>query len=130
MRLTLDTDSQRRMTWEAPPSGSLTIERGLQGASVPVPDPWITGYVVERREFRARADGYLYFPEAEDTPIWSATMTVGSSTSGTGSTGVLRTTGSNLLALSDPDDLHPSREAGHLGPGQQLYLYAVASQPG
>ena len=72
--LTVDTDSQRRMTWEAPPSGSLTIERGLQGASVPVPDPWITGYVVERREFRARADGYLYFLEAEDTPIWSATM--------------------------------------------------------
>ena len=74
VRLTLDTDSQRRMTWEAPPSGSLTIERGLQGASVPVRDPWITGYVVERREFRARADGYLYFLEAEDTPIWSATM--------------------------------------------------------
>ena len=74
VRLTLDTDSQRRMTWEAPPSGSLTIERGLQGASVPVPDPWITGYVVERREFRAREDGYLYFLEAEDTPIWSATM--------------------------------------------------------
>ena len=72
--LTVDTDSQRRMTWEAPPSGSLTIERGLQGASVPVPDPWITGYVVERREFRARADGYLYFLEAEDTRIWSATM--------------------------------------------------------
>ena len=72
--LTVDTDSQRRMTWEAPPSGSLTIERGLQGASVPVRDPWITGYVVERREFRARADGYLYFLEAEDTPIWSATM--------------------------------------------------------
>ena len=87
VRLTVDTDSQRRMTWEAPPSGSLTIERGLQGASVPVPDPWITGYVVERREFRAREDGYLYFPEPEDTPIWSATMTVGSSTSGTASTG-------------------------------------------
>ena len=85
--LTVDTDSQRRMTWEAPPSGSLTIERGLQGASVPVPDPWITGYVVERREFRAREDGYLYFPEPEDTPIWSATMTVGSSTTGTASTG-------------------------------------------
>ena len=85
--LTVDTDSQRRMTWEAPPSGSLTIERGLQGASVPVSDPWITGYVVERREFRARADGYLYFPEPEDTPIWSATMTVGSSTTGTASTG-------------------------------------------
>ena len=87
VRLTLDTDSQRRMTWEAPPSWSLTIWAGLQGANVPVRDPWITGYVVERREFRARADGYLYFPEPEDTHIWSATMTVGSSTTGTGSTG-------------------------------------------
>ena len=75
MRLTRDTDSRRSMTWEAPPSWSLTIWAGLQGASVPVRDPWITGYVVERREFRARADGYLYFLEAEDTPIWSATMT-------------------------------------------------------
>ncbi len=87
VRLTLDTDSQRTMTWEAPPSWSLTTWAGLQGVSVPVPDPWITGYVVERREFRARADGYLYFPEPEDTPIWSATMTVGSSTTGTASTG-------------------------------------------
>ena len=74
-RLTVDTDSQRTMTWEAPPSWSLTIWAGLQGANVPVIDPWITGYVVERREFRAREDGYLYFPEPEDTPIWSATMT-------------------------------------------------------
>ena len=87
VRLTLDTDSQRRMTWEAPPSWSLTIWAGLQGATVPVPDPWITGYVVERREFRTRADGYLYFPEVEDELIWSATMTVGSSTSGTPATG-------------------------------------------
>ena len=84
VRLTLDTDSQRRMTWEAPPSWSLTIWAGLQGASVPVRDPWITGYVVERREFRARADGYLYFLEAEeDLPVWSATMTVGENSSGT-----------------------------------------------
>ena len=69
VRLTLDTDSQRRMAWEAPPSWSLTIWAGLQGASVPVRDPWITGYVVERREFRTRADGYLYFPEAEDWEV-------------------------------------------------------------
>ena len=108
VRLTLDTDSQRRMTWEAPPSGSLTIERGLQGASVPVPDPWITGYVVERREFRAREDGYLYFPELEDTPIWSATMTVGSSTSGTGSTGYFGLGGSNDYgALTQSAFTHP-----------------------
>ena len=80
VRLTRDTDSQRRMSWEAPPSWSLTTWAGLQGASVPVRDPWITGYVVERREFRARADGYLYFSdEDEDLTIWSATMTVGES---------------------------------------------------
>ena len=84
VRLTRDTDSQRRMSWDAPPSWSLTTWAGLQGASVPVRDPWITGYVVERREFRARADGYLYFSDAEeDLPVWSATMTVEESSSGT-----------------------------------------------
>ena len=84
VRLTRDTDSQRRMTWEAPPSWSLTIWAGLQGASVPVPDPWITGYLVERREFSARADGYLYFTdEKEDVSVWSATMTVGESSNDT-----------------------------------------------
>ena len=82
--LTLDTDSQRRMTWEAPPSRSLTTWAGLQGASVLVRDPWITGYVVERREFRARADGYLYFPEVEEElSLWTATMTVGASSDAT-----------------------------------------------
>ena len=80
VRLTRDTDSQRRMSWETPPSWSLTTWAGLQGATVPVPDPWITGYVVERREFRARADGYLYFSDAEeDLPVLNATMTVGES---------------------------------------------------
>ena len=69
VRLTLDTDSERRMAWEAPPSWSLTIWAGLQGASVPVRDPWITGYVVERREFRVRADNYSYFLENEDWEV-------------------------------------------------------------
>ena len=69
VRLTRDTDSQRRMTWEAPPSWSLTTWAGLQGANVPVSDPWTTGYVVERREFRARADGYFYFPEEEEWEV-------------------------------------------------------------
>ena len=83
VRLTVDTDSRRRMTWEAPPSWSLTTRAGLQGASVPVRDPWITGYVVERREFMARADDYLYFTEQEDQQVWAATMTVEESSSGT-----------------------------------------------
>ena len=107
VRLTRDTDSQRTMTWEAPPSWSLTIWAGLQGASVPVPDPWITGYVVERREFRARADGYLYFPEAEDELIWSATMTVGSSTTGTASTGYFGLGSSPFGALTPSTFTHP-----------------------
>ena len=84
VRLTRDTDSQRRMSWDAPPSWSLTTWAGLQGASVPVRDTWITGYVVERREFRARADGYFYFTEdQEDLPVWSATMTVGENSDAT-----------------------------------------------
>ena len=84
VRLTRDTDSQRRMTWEAPPSWSLTTWAGLQGASVPVDDPWITGYLVERREFNVRADGYLYFTdEKEDVSVWSATMTVAENSSDT-----------------------------------------------
>ena len=94
VRLTLDTDSQRTMTWDAPPSRSQTIRAGLQGASVPVPDPWITGYLVERREFRARADGYFYFTDTEeDLSLWNATMTVGESTldAGTGYSGTQST---------------------------------------
>ena len=106
-RLTLDTDSRRTMTWEAPPSWSLTIWAGLQGANVPVSDPWITGYVVERREFRARADGYLYFPEPEDTPIWSATMTVGSSTSGTPATGYFGLGSNAFGAMTQTAFTHP-----------------------
>ena len=114
------------MSWEAPPSGSLTIERGLQGASVPVRDPWITGYVVERREFRARADGYLYFPEPEDTPIWSATMTVGSSTTGTPATGYFGA-GSNAIWRNDPERLHPFRGLRQLD-GHRSICYQASGE--
>ena len=69
VRLTRDTDSQRRMTWEASPSWSLTIGAGLQGGSVPARDPWIIGYVVERREFRGRGDDNFYLPENEDWEV-------------------------------------------------------------
>ena len=106
-RLTLDTDSRRRMAWEAPPSWSLTIWAGLQGANVPVRDPWITGYVVERREFRTRADGYLYFPEVEDEHIWSATMTVGASTTGTPATGYFGLGSNPFGALTQSAFTHP-----------------------
>ena len=84
VRLTRDTDSQRRMAWDAPPSASLNIWAGLQGASVPVDDPWINGYLVERREFMTRPDDYFYFTEAaEDLTLWDATMTVGESSDAT-----------------------------------------------
>ena len=107
VRLTVDTDSRRTMTWEAPPSWSLTTWAGLQGASVPVDDPWITGYVVERREFRARADGYLYFPEPEDEHIWSSTMTVGSSTTGTPATGYFGLGSNSFGAMTQATFTHP-----------------------
>ena len=83
VRLTHDTDSQRTMTWDTPPSWTLTMQAGLKGDTVPVTDPWINGYVVERREFMTRADGYFYFSDEEDKLIWSATMTVAQSSSGT-----------------------------------------------
>ena len=135
VRLTLDTDSQRRMTWEAPPSWSLTIWAGLQGASVPVRDPWITGYVVERREFRARADGYLYFPEPEDTPIWSATMTVGSSTSGTPATGYFGTGSNAFGAMTQTTFTYPVGSGSwevtslFLRPSGELVLANEEAQP-
>ena len=69
VRLTRDTDSQRRMGWAAPPSLDTTIMAGLQGRSLPTRDPWITGYVVERREFRVRGDDDFYFPENEDWEV-------------------------------------------------------------
>ena len=83
VRLTHDTDSQRTMTWDTPPSWTLTMQAGLKGDTVPVTDPWINGYVVERREFMTRADGYFYFSDEEEELIWSATMTVGASSSDT-----------------------------------------------
>ena len=98
VRLTQDTAVQRRMAWDAPPSHSLTIWAGLQGANVPVPDPWITGYRVERREFNVRGDGYFYFTEeAEELELWSATLTVAQSNDG------------NTLGFSSyPGDRHGS----------------------
>ncbi len=134
-RLTVDTDSRRTMTWEAPPSWSLTIWAGLQGANVPVPDPWITGYVVERREFRARADGYLYFPEPEDTPIWSATMTVGSSTTGTPATGYFGTGSNAFGAMTQTTFTYPVGSGSwevtslFLRPSGELVLANEEAQP-
>ena len=53
LRLTTDTRTRRTMTWEAPPNHYLTANRALRGdlRRGSVTDPWINGYIVERREF-------------------------------------------------------------------------------
>ena len=53
LRLTTDTRTRRTMTWEAPPNHYLTANRALRGDLTRgnVTDPWINGYIVERREY-------------------------------------------------------------------------------
>ena len=90
VRLTHDTQSSRWLAWDAPRDPWLTTVKTARAGSGPqqvVTDPWTTGYRVERREYRRTEGGGWFLPEVEDEPIWSATMTVGSSTTGTGSTG-------------------------------------------
>ena len=90
VRLTHDTQSSRWLAWDAPRDPWLTTVKTARAGSGPqqvVTDPWTTGYRVERREYRRTEGGGWFLPEYEDEAIWSATMTVGSSTTGTGSTG-------------------------------------------
>ena len=90
VRLTHDTQSSRWLAWDAPRDPWLTTVKTARAGSGPqqvVTDPWTTGYRVERREYRRTEGGGWFLPEVEDEPIWSATMTVGTSTVGTGSTG-------------------------------------------
>ena len=90
VRLTHDTQSSRWLAWDAPRDPWLTTVKTARAGSGPqqvVTDPWTTGYRVERREYRRTEGGGWFLPEVEDEAIWSATMTVGSSTTGTGSTG-------------------------------------------
>ena len=85
VRLTRDTQSSRGLAWDGPRDPWLTTVLTARAGSGPqqvVADPWVTGYRVERREYGRTVDGDWYFPEVEEELIWSATMTVGTSTSG------------------------------------------------
>ena len=94
VRLTHDTQSSRGLAWDAPRDPWLTTVKTARAGSGPqqvVTDPWTTGYRVERREYRRTEGGGWFLPEVEDEHIWSATMTVGSSSSGTPATGYFPT---------------------------------------
>ena len=76
------------LAWDAPRDpwlSTVKTARAGAGSQQVVRDPWIDGYRVERREYRVDDLGDWYLPR--DWDIWSATMTVGSSTSGTPATG-------------------------------------------
>ncbi len=84
VRLTHDTQASRGLAWDAPRDPWLSTVKTARAGSGPqqvVADPWVTGYRVERREYRRTEDGGWFLPEVED--IWTATMTVGQSGGGT-----------------------------------------------
>ena len=105
VRLTRDTQSSRRLAWNAPRDPWLTtVKTALAGAGLQqvTLDPWTSGYRVERREYRMTEDGSWFLPEVDDRTLWSATMTVGEDSGATqrGYTqamyGALTPTGFNL----------------------------------
>ena len=108
VRLTLDTRFIRQLEWDAPRDPWLSTVRTARAGSGPqqvVTDPWTTGYRVERREYVVGAGGDWYLPEQD--PIWSATMTVGSSTTGTPAKGYFGA-GSNTFGAVTPSAFtHP-----------------------
>ena len=84
MRLTRDTQSSRRLAWDAPRDPWLTTVRTARDGSGPqqvVTDPWTTGYRVERHEYRRTEDGGWFLPEFVDETLLTATMTVGEDSS-------------------------------------------------
>ncbi len=60
VRLTLDTQSSRRLAWDAPRDPWLTTVKTARAGAGPqrvALDPWVTGYRVDRREYRRTEDG-------------------------------------------------------------------------
>ena len=60
VRLTLDTQSSRRLAWDAPRDPWLTTVKTARAGAGPqrvALDPWVTGYRVERREYRRTEGG-------------------------------------------------------------------------
>ena len=111
MRLTHDAQSSRELAWDAPRDPWLTSVKTARAGSGPQPvvtDPWTTGYRVERREYRRTEDGGWALPEFDaDEPIWSATMTVGSSSTGTPATGYFGLGSNSYGALTQTTFTHP-----------------------
>ena len=83
VRLTQNNQSRRTLAWEAPPHYGLILEQVLERRRGSLTDPWLTGYMVERRQYTVRPgaknpDNYsVQFPEYEDVTLWSTTLTVG-----------------------------------------------------
>ena len=108
VRLTLDTRFIRQLEWDAPWDPWLTTVKTARAGSGPqqvVTDPWTTGYRVERREYVVGAGGDWHLPEFE--AIWSATMTVGSSTTGTTATGYFGLGSNAFGAMTQSAFTHP-----------------------
>ena len=108
VRLTSDSRFIRELAWDAPWDPWLTTVRTARDGSGPqqvVDDPWVTGYRVERREYVVGAGGDWYLPEQD--PIWSATMTVGSSTTGTPATGYFGLGSNAFGAMTRSAFTHP-----------------------
>ena len=60
VRLTLDTQSSRRLAWDAPRDPWLTTVKTARAGAGPqrvALDPWVTGYRVERREYERTEGG-------------------------------------------------------------------------
>ena len=110
VRLTSDTRFIRELAWDAPWDLWLSTVKTARAGSGPqqvVADPWVTGYRVERREYRRTEDGGWYLPEVEEEAIWSATMTVGSSTTGSPATGYFGTGSGALGAMTQTTITYP-----------------------
>ena len=108
VRLTHDTRFIRQLEWDAPWDPWLSTVRTARAGSGPqqvVTNPWTTGYRVERREYVVGAGGDWYLPEQD--PIWSATMTVGSSTTGTPATGYFGLGSNAFGAMTQSAFTHP-----------------------
>ena len=61
VRITQDSRSSRELAWDAPRERWLTTVKTARAGAGPqqvVLDPWVTGYRVERQEYRRTGDGY------------------------------------------------------------------------
>ena len=70
VRLTHDTPSSRRLAWDAPRDRWLTTVKTARagfGRQQVTRDPWVTGYRVERREYRRNEDGNWFLAGDWDT---------------------------------------------------------------